>query len=83
VEYKKFLGKVCEETEDPEWAIANHPAKKILERFDPEFGTWVNWLQKALLMQAGGYPFGKNDLSITEWQALAILKQFNEKNNHV
>lgn len=78
MEYQKFLGVVDEETEDTEWAIANHPAKKILNRFDPEFGNWVSWLQKALLMQSGGYPFEKNDLSAADWQGLAILKQWAE-----
>ena len=83
MEYQKFLGTVDEETADPEWAIENHPARKILERFDPEFGVWVDWLRRILLMQDGGCPFEKNDLSGTDWQALAILKQFEAKKNHV
>jgi len=40
-------------------------------------------LKRILLIQDGGFPFGKNDLSIIEWQAIAILKKWEANKNHV
>jgi len=73
VEYKKFLQRVHEETEDPQWNIANHPARKILARYPSGFGNWVAYLENLLLLKKGGYPFQKNDLGLIEWKALAFL----------
>ncbi len=73
VEYAKFLERVEEETEDPQWNIENHPARKILERFPPQFKAWVSYLNRIWILKRGGYPFQKGDLSLTEWKAMAIL----------
>ncbi|MBT3922037.1 MAG: hypothetical protein HOF21_05625 [Nitrospina sp.] len=75
VEYKKFLQRVHEETEDPQWNIANHPARKILARNPKGFREWVNYLDQMLLLKQGGYHFKNNDLSLTDWKALALLEQ--------
>lgn len=73
-EYGKFLERVEEENDDPEWAIENHPARKILEHYTPEFKAWLAWLYRVRLMQRGGYPFAVDDLTATDWQALAIIE---------
>lgn len=78
VEYEKFMDRVEEETGDPEWNIRNHPARKILDRFSNGFGTWINWLEELLWLLHAGVPFGKDDLTVLEWKALAILKHWNE-----
>ncbi len=75
VEYQKFLKRVHEETENPEWNIKNHPAHKILNRYQKGFGKWVAHLENLLLLKQGGYRLENNDLSLTEWKALALLEQ--------
>ena len=79
VEYQKFLKRVHEETDNPEWNIENHPARKILHRYPRGFGNWVTYLENLRLLKQGGYPFDKNDLSITEWKALALLENIQNK----
>jgi len=74
IEYQKFLKRVHEETDNPQWNIENHPARKILSRYSQGFGNWVAYLENLLLLKNGGYPFAKNDLGITEWKALALLE---------
>lgn len=74
--YEKFLERVHEETDDPDWAIDNHPARAILERFDPHFGGWVNHLMELDWIRKAGYPLAANDLSYAEWKCLAIVKQW-------
>ncbi len=66
VEYAKFIERVEEETEDPQWNIENHPAREILERIPPGFAEWINHLTALSLMKRGGCPFGINDLSALE-----------------
>ena len=75
VAYQKFLNRVYEETDNPEWNIENHPARKILSRYPDGLRNWVNYLESMLLLKKGGYPFAKNDLDITEWKALALLEK--------
>lgn len=79
VEYDKFLERVEEETEDPQWNIDNHPAREILHRFSAGFSQWVQYLFSLSLMRRGGCPFGINDLSVLEWKALAVLENFIKK----
>ncbi|GJL78811.1 MAG: hypothetical protein NPINA01_18000 [Nitrospinaceae bacterium] len=79
VAYEKFLNRVEEETSDPEWNIQNHPAHIILDRFPNPFGVWVAWLEELLWLSHAGVPFDKDDLTILEWKALAILKHWKEK----
>jgi len=74
---------VEEENEDPEWAIDNHPANKILQKFDEEFGFWVNGLERAILIAQGGCPYQADDFSALDWQAMAILKQWRESKQNV
>lgn len=74
VEYEKFLKQVEAETQNLQWNIDNHPARKILSRYPHEFGNWVSYLEHLLLLKNGGYPFEKNDLDVTEWKALALLE---------
>ena len=74
VAYKNFLKRVYEETENPEWNIENHPARKILDRFRKGFGRWVAHLEKLRLLKQGGYRLKNNDLSLTEWKALGYLE---------
>jgi hypothetical protein len=74
VEYQKFLNRVDEETNNPEWNIENHPVRKILTQYPQDFGKWVAHLEGLLLLKKGGYPFQKNDLNLTEWKALALLE---------
>ena len=74
VGYQKFLQRVHEETDNPEWNIENHPARKIMARYSPEFGNWVTHLENLQLLKKGGYPFEKNDLDAIEWKALALLE---------
>lgn len=74
VEYQTFLKRVHEETNDPEWNIENHPARKILSRYPQYFGNWVTSLENLLLLKKGGYPFEKNDLNIIEWKAIGMLE---------
>ncbi|MEK9627832.1 MAG: hypothetical protein VW455_02295 [Nitrospinota bacterium] len=76
VAYQKFLSRVYEETENPEWNILNHPAQKILENYPHEFRTWVGTLETMYLLKKAGYPFEKNDLSIFEWKAMAFMDNF-------
>ena len=73
VEYLKFLQRVHEETQNPDWNIENHPARKILARYPSGFGNWVAYLENLLLLKKGGYPYQKNDLGLIEWKALAFL----------
>ncbi|MBC8284147.1 MAG: hypothetical protein H8E32_10055 [Nitrospinae bacterium] len=75
VAYQKFLKRVYEETENPEWNIENHPTHKILSRYPDGFRNWVNYLESMLLIKKGGYPFSKNDLDIMDWKALAYLEK--------
>ena len=81
VEYAKFIERVEEETEDPQWNIENHPAREILEQFPPEFSEWVNGLMEVLVLKRGGYPFKGNDLSIQDWKALGILENYQKNIN--
>ncbi len=74
VAYQKFLKQVYAETENPEWNIKNHPARKILDQFPSGFGRWVDHLEKLLLLKQGGYSLKNNDLSLTEWKALGFLE---------
>lgn len=74
VEHQKFLKRVHEETDNPEWNIENHPARKILTRYPQNFGNWVAYLETLLLLKKGGYPFEKNDLDLIEWKAVAVLE---------
>ena len=74
VEYQKFLQRVHEETDNPEWNIENHPAHKILARYSEGFGNWVAYLKETQLLQKGGFPFEKNDLDLVEWKALGLLE---------
>jgi hypothetical protein len=83
VAYQKFLNRVHEETENPEWNIENHPARKILSRYPDGFRNWVNYLESMLLLKKGGYPFSKNDLDITEWKALALLEKIQGKSQQI
>ena len=76
VEYEKFLGKVDEETVDPQWAIANHPAKKFLDRVPPGFSGWVRYLEELFWLKHSGYPFHEDDLSLLEWKSLGIIEQY-------
>jgi hypothetical protein len=78
VDYNKFLQRVHEETENPEWNIENHPARQILARFSPEFGNWVSHLEHLQLLKKGGYPFEKNDLDLIDWKALALLESLKK-----
>lgn len=78
VEYQKFQERVEEETLDPDWNVENHPARIILDRFPPLFSEWVAWLEELLWLQQAGYPLGKDDLTVSEWKGLAILKQWQE-----
>ncbi len=84
VEYQKFLQRVYEETNNPDWNIENHPARKILARYPQYFGNWVANLENLLLLKKGGYPFEKNDLDIIEWKAMGLLESIrlgtSEKN---
>jgi hypothetical protein len=80
VEYQKFLKRVHEETDNPDWNIENHPAPKILARYPLDFGNWVANLEMLLLLKKGGYPFEKNDLNLTEWKALALLESLHSAN---
>ncbi len=79
VEYQKFLQWVHEETDDPQWNIENHPARKILNRYSEGFGKWVWYLENLLLLKQGGYPFAKNDLDLVEWKALALLEKYQNR----
>lgn len=72
-----------EEVENPEWEIEQNKDTKLLEQFTDEFFEWVDLMKRYSLLQAGGYPFKKDDLSIIEWQALGILKRWEAKENHV
>jgi hypothetical protein len=83
VEYQKFLNRVHEETDDPDWNIKNHPARKILARYPQSFGNWVAYLENLMLLKKGGYPFAKNDLDLTEWKALALLESMQNSNRPV
>jgi hypothetical protein len=78
VAYEKFLDRVEEETSDPEWNIQNHPARLILDRFSEGFSVWVAWLEELLWFRHAGYPFDKDDLTVLEWKALAVIKHWNE-----
>ena len=51
------------------------PAQKILKRYPKDFGKWVVHLEHLLLLQLGGYQLKNNDLSLTEWKALALLEK--------
>lgn len=74
VEFDKFLKRVHEETDNPQWNIENHPARIILSRYPQGFGNWVGYLQNLLFLKQGGYPFAKNDLDLIEWKSLALLE---------
>jgi hypothetical protein len=75
VEYQKFLKRVHEETENPQWNIENHPAQKILSQYPKGFGKWVVQMENILLLKQGGYRLENNDLGLTEWKALALLEK--------
>ena len=79
VEYEKFLDNVEEEAADPEWEIENHPSNEILDRYSPEFGAWVIWLQDKLNLKRVGYPFEKDDLTLLEWKCLDILENHYQR----
>jgi hypothetical protein len=81
VEFHKFLARVEEETIDPGWAIANHPARKILDRVPEGFGGWVRYLEELLWLKRSGYPFAKDDLTLPEWKCLGLIEQY-ENGNH-
>lgn len=83
VEYQKFLKQVHEETDNPDWNIENHPARKILARYPQNFGNWVEYLENLLLLKQGGYPFEKNDLSIIEWKALSLLDKYHNRQRSI
>lgn len=67
-----------EETDDPAWAIANHPALPILERFDPSFCSWVNHLIELSLLIQAGYPLKKDEIPYLEWKCLALVTQWRQ-----
>ncbi|MBT5551699.1 MAG: hypothetical protein HOJ79_14610 [Nitrospina sp.] len=75
VEYQKFLKRVHDETDNPQWNIDNHPAHQVLGRYQKGFGKWVAHLENILLLKQGGYRLENNDLSLTEWKALALLEK--------
>ncbi len=79
VDYEKFLKRVHEETDNPQWNIENHPARKILSRYQQGFSNWVVYLENLLLLKQGGYPFEKNDLDLIEWKALALLEKYHNR----
>ncbi len=37
--------------------------------------AWFNHIWMIYQLQQGGYPFAKNDLEISEWLAIAEMKQ--------
>ena len=81
-EYENFLQVVELETDDPQWAIDNHKATKLLERFDPLFHQWVNRLYEMRGLRESGFPLERDDLTLIEWKALALIDQFiQEKRN--
>ncbi|MBC8287653.1 MAG: hypothetical protein H8E42_09310 [Nitrospinae bacterium] len=82
VGHQKFLKRVHEETDNPEWNIENHPARKILARYPQNFGNWVAYLENLLLLKKAGYPFAKNDLDLTEWKAVAVLESLQTTRRH-
>lgn len=70
------------ETEDPQWALENHKATPLLEKFDSVFRQWVNRLYKMRGLREVGFPLARDDLTLVEWKALALIDQFIlEKNN--
>lgn len=75
------MERVTEETADAEWNVENHPARETLERFDPWFGAWVNYLIDTDSIRQVGYPLRKNDLSPLEWKCLALVHQWRQAKN--
>lgn len=69
------------ETENPEWNIQNHPAHKIIQKYPVGFGEWVKWLVFLRDIQSGGYLIDQDNLSPLTWKGLALLRQWQEKQN--
>ncbi|MBI5427259.1 MAG: hypothetical protein HZA02_03145 [Nitrospinae bacterium] len=79
VDYGEFqIERAREETEDPAWQIENHPAGKILDRFDVQFVRWVDRLFEIACLKKAGYAFRPNDLSLLEWRAIFIIENHIE-----
>jgi len=73
---------VKEECSDPDWAIARHPGRELLEKFNEAFKSWLQNLQIIFEMQCGGCPIEANELSPLDWRALNILKVFKQAREH-
>ena len=73
-DYEKTIHDARRETDDPEFAMQNHPYSKYKGKYSGEFASWLSFLNRCLLLKQAGYPFDKNDLSFFEWTCLGILE---------
>ena len=63
----------------PGFSVLENVCPTCLQRkgnFAPS--TWFNHIWFLYALQRGGYPFGKNDLSIEEWIDLGIMREHLE-----
>jgi hypothetical protein len=78
VDFEKAMSDAERDDVDTDYIAEHHSYSKVQEKFGSGFQFWFSYLESSVFLQAGGYPFGRDDFTEYEWQAMGIISNFNK-----
>ena len=73
VDFEKTLKDAERDELDLDYIAKHHAYSAVAERFDMGFQYWYHHIESSVNLQAGGYPFDRDDFTEYEWQAMGII----------
>jgi hypothetical protein len=78
MDYEKALQDAERDELDLDYIAKNHRYSEVEDQFGYGFLNWFSYIESSTFLQAGGYPFSRNDFTIYEWQAMGIISNYNK-----
>jgi hypothetical protein len=73
VDFDRTLKDAERDEQDLDYIAKHHAYYEVSERFGVGFSNWYSYLEASLYLKDGGFPFGGNDFTEYEWQAMGII----------
>lgn len=78
IDFEKTLRQAELDELDLDYIAENHNYAKVADRFGEGFQRWYSYISESMFLQAGGYPFSKDDLTECEWRSMGIISNYNK-----
>jgi hypothetical protein len=78
IDYEKTIADAERDGVDFDYVDEHHSFSQVAERFNPYFLKWFKYMESSVFLQAGGYPFHRDDFTEAEWQAMGLIANFHK-----